>query len=109
MLELVKLDLEKTKPVAHDIFLSFKDNSISTEQYVFLKDRLENFILTLNPEYGFNYQTTLDESSDTLLIGLIITSPDRLIPQDSQKVTEIVVDLIKEFVKFYENEKNQMQ
>ncbi|AIS31671.1 hypothetical protein [Methanobacterium formicicum] len=88
------------------MFLNVKDDSVSKKQFLFLKDRLKNFVLSLNPDYEFDHETKFDESDGILLIGLIITIPCRLIPVgDIDKVNGLFVEIIKEFFTFYENEK----
>lgn len=49
MIKFLKSDVSKTKPVATDIFLTFKDSEINKEQYKFLKPQLNQYAFDINP------------------------------------------------------------
>ena len=106
MIKFLKSDVSKTKPVATDIFLTFKDNEIDKKQYKLLKKRLNQYAFDIKPEYAVKSETKYNESLKTLLIGIIITIPDQLLPQGI--ITKILADNIKEFQKFYEGQKSQV-
>lgn len=106
MIKFLKSDVSKTKPVATDIFLTFKDTEVNKEQYKTLKPQLNQYAFDINPEYAVNSETEYNESLKTLLIGIIITIPDRLLSQGI--IMKILADNIKGFQKFYEEQKNQL-
>lgn len=106
MIKFLKSDVIKTKPVATDIFLTFKDTEINKEQYKTLKKQLNQYAFDINPEYAVNPETEYNESLKTLLIGIIITIPDRLFSQGI--IMKILADNIKGFQKFYEEQKTTL-
>ena len=107
MLKLLKKGMAKTKPVATDLFFSFKDEKISREQYEFLKERLDNYMFHIHEEYHMESEIVYDEPSETIIMGINIIIPDRLIPSNSQMKAQMFVDIINGFPEFYENEKNK--
>ena len=48
------------------------------------------------------YDSQYDESDELLSMGIIITIPDRLIPEDQDEFTQLCMVLIDGFKKFYE-------
>jgi hypothetical protein len=94
--------LDKTKPFASDILLNFEDSGVNEAQYAFTKARLENYNLYIDREYSMTYDTQYDESNELFSMRIIITIPDRLIPKDQDKFTQLCMVLIDGFKKFYE-------
>lgn len=107
MIKLLKSNVSKTKPVATDIFLTFKDTEINKEQYKTLKNQLNQYSFDINPEYAVTSETEYNESLKTLLIGITITIPDRLLSQGI--IMKILADNIKGFQKFYNKQKNNFK
>lgn len=103
ILEFIKFEmLDKTKPFATDILLDFDDSGVNKSQYDFLEDRLDNYNLYLEREYSMTYDSEYDESNEVLSMGIIISIPDRLIPEDQEEFTQLCMVLIDGFNKFYE-------
>jgi hypothetical protein len=94
--------LDRTKPFASDILLKFEDSGVNNAQCAFIKERLDNYNLYMDREYSMTYDTQYDESEEILLMGIIITIPDRLIAQDQDKFTQLCMVFIDGFQKFYE-------
>ena len=92
--------LDKTKSTT-DIILRFEDKGITTEQYAFLKDRLNNFSLIIDGEYSITLDTRYDESKKVLFIEIILSISDILKPKDFQ-LEQIVNDHSYRFIRFYE-------
>lgn len=92
--------LDKTK-LSTDIVLRFEDTGINTEQYNFLKDRLENFNLILDREYSTMLNSSYDESEKKLFIEILLSISDILKPKDNQ-LEQIINDHSYRFIKFYE-------
>lgn len=92
--------LDKTKPTT-DILLRFEDMKINREQYVFLKDRLDNFDLIIDSEYSIKIDSTFDEYKKILIIEIILSISDLLKPKDVQ-LDQIINDHSYRFINFYE-------
>ena len=107
MIEFINSEkLGKTKPLATDILLTFKDEGVTNEQFTFLKERLDFYRMDINSEYVMKSHIDYDKSSETVLIGVTITIPDRLIPKNHAKLTKLIMDLERGFLKFYEEKAN---
>ena len=65
--------------------------AITTEQYAFLKDRLDNFNLIIDKEYSITLDARYDESNKVLFIEIILSILDILKPKDFQ-LEQIVND-----------------
>ena len=107
MIKFLKSDVNKTKPVATDIFLTFKATDLNEEEYKFLKSRLNLYTFDIDPEYAVTSETEYNESLKTILIGINIIIPDRLLSQGI--ITKILSDHIKGFQKFYKEQKNNFK
>ena len=92
--------LDKTESTT-DIILRFEDNMITTEQYAFLKDRLDNFSLIIDDEYSIILDTKYDETKKVLFVEIILTILDILKPKDFQ-LEQIINDHSYRFINFYE-------
>lgn len=46
-------------------------------------------------------ETMYEESSETLLIAIVIIIPDRLMPSNNEVLTQIITEHINRFPKFY--------
>jgi len=95
--------LDKTKPLATDIALVFEDTDINKEDYEFLNSKLEDYNLEIDPELKMTQDTGYDEYSERFLIGVIITIPDSLIPNDIDERVKMMMIHIIRFTEFYEN------
>jgi hypothetical protein len=92
--------LDNTK-LSTDILLKFEDTQINTEQYTFLKDRLDNFNLILDSEYSIMLNSNYDESKKILFIDLILSISNLLKPKDIQ-LEQIINNQTYRFINFYE-------
>ena len=92
--------LDKTK-LSTDILLKFEDIGINTEQYTFLKDRLDNFNLILDSEYSITLNSNYDEPKKMLSIELILSISNLLKPKDIQ-LEQIINNQTYRFINFYE-------
>lgn len=102
MIKINDIKINKTRPLATDLFLKFECKDVSAEQYDFLKDRLDSYTLYMDNEYSLESETQYDEYSKFLLIRITISIPDRLMPKDIETGSEIIIEQIKLFRTFYE-------
>ena len=93
---------ERTNPFARDILIQFEDSDVNQTQCTFIEDRLDNYHLYLDRAYSVTNVSEYDSSKEMLLLGVVITIPDRLIPEDLEKLTQLRLDLIEGFEKYYE-------
>ena len=84
-----------------DILLKFEDIGINKDQYVFMKDRLDNFNLILDKEYSTTVDLEYDDFKNFLLIEVLLSISDLLGPKDVQ-LEQIVNDHSYRFINFYE-------
>jgi hypothetical protein len=84
-----------------NILLRFEDTGINTEQYTFLKDRLDNFNLILDSEYSIAPNSNYDASKKIYFIEMILSISDLLKPKDTQ-LEQIINDHSYRFINFYE-------
>jgi hypothetical protein len=103
ILEFIKYEtLERTKPFSSDILLKFEDNKVNKAHCAFIEDRLYHYNLHIDHGYSMTYDSQYDESEELLSMGIIITIPDRLTPQDQEEFTQLCMGLIEKFQKYYE-------
>ena len=103
MLEFINFEiLDKTKPFASDVLIKFEENSVNIEKYNFIQDRLDNYNLYMDTKYSMTYETQYNESEGMLMMGIIITIPDRFVPQDDDKYTQLIAVFIEGFQQFHE-------
>ena len=103
ILEFIEFEmLDRTKPFASDILLKFEDNEVNKIQCDFIEDRLDNYNLYIERDYSMTYDAQYDESDEILALWIIISIPDRLIPQEQEELTQLCMGLIEGFQKFYE-------
>jgi hypothetical protein len=97
-----------------DILLKFEDNGINKQQYIAIKEQLNNYSANIDSTYDINFEAQYDEITQNLLIGLIISIPDIRYPKDV-KLEQIINDHSYKFIQFYErtiqsfNSKNKRQ
>lgn len=102
-MEFRKLEvLDKTKPVATDIALVFEDTNVNKEDYEFLNSKLEDYNLEIDSELKMTSDTRYDEYSGSFIIGVVITIPDSLIPNDVDELGEMMINHVKKFNGFYD-------
>jgi hypothetical protein len=103
ILEFIQFEtLERTKPFASDILLKFEDNQFNKAHCAFIEDRLDQYNLHIDHGYSITYNSQYDESNEILSMGIIISIPDRLKPEDQEEFTQLCFGLIEKFQKFYE-------
>ena len=103
ILEFIEFEmLDRRKPFASDILLKFEDNEVNKIQCDFIEDRLDNYNLYIERDYSMTYNAQYDESDEILALRIIISIPDRFIPQDQEEFTQLCMGLIEGFQKFYE-------
>ena len=101
MIKYVSLQvLDKINSVETEILFKFQDSGVNKAQYVFVKERLDNYKGFIDSEYKIKYDTIYDGSNDILVIWVIIIVPDHRLPKDQKKLIEIHKN---GFPKFYEN------
>ena len=64
--------LDKTY-LTTDILLKFEDIGINRDQYIFMKNRLDNFNLILDKEYSATLDSEYDEFKNFLLIEILLS------------------------------------
>ncbi|MBP2045293.1 hypothetical protein [Methanobacterium aggregans] len=100
--------LGKTKPFATDIILKFEDNNVSEYKYRFINPKLDDYILKLPTGWKMISDTQYNKVTGSLLISIIITIPDNLVPKGNLlDSVQIFADHIKGFREFYERLKHQ--
>ena len=92
--------LGKTK-LTTDILIKFEDNGINKEQYIAIKDKLDNYSANIDSVYDISFEPQYDEITQNLLIGLIISIPDIRNPK-GVKLEQIINDHSYKFIQFYE-------
>ena len=103
MLEFISYEtLNKTKPFSTDILLNFMDNGINEAKFSFIKDRLDNYNLYLDSKFSMTYETKYDEDKETLIMKIILSIPDRLVPKDPNKLTNLIMVCIESFRQYHE-------
>ena len=103
MLEFINFEiLDKTKPFATDVLIKFEENNVNIEKYIFIQDRLDNYNLYMDNKYSMNYETQYNEPEGILLMGIIVTIPDRFVPQDDDKYNQLIAVFINGFQQFHE-------
>jgi hypothetical protein len=102
MLKTNDIQISKIKFEATNISVIFEDPEVHSEQYTFLKDRLNNYKLYMNSEYSFKFELQYNKSSQFLSIGINIIIPDIYIPSEHEKANEILMDPINTFQIFYD-------
>ena len=51
--------LAKTKPFATDLLLKFKDWGVDKEEYIFIKNRLNNYNIYIDDEHSMSHDTNM--------------------------------------------------
>ena len=97
-----EIRINKLKNTTIKISVLFEDNKINPERYSFLKDSLNTYHLYLNSEYSIKSKIQYDKFSEQLLILINILIPDKLVPSDSGKAKETIMDPVNLFQEFYE-------
>ena len=103
MLQVITSNFQKINEDSTNVLLLFQDDTINREQYNYLKDIIDNFKSSLSSEYSFNSQIQYDRCSGHLVIELIITISNHLMPKDLERDI-FNKDIIKRFKKFYESQ-----
>ena len=49
-----------------------------------------------------SHDTQYDELKELLIVGLVLTIPDRLMPKDDENLEQIILDQSDRFPKFYQ-------
>lgn len=100
--------LDKTKPLATDILLKFVDNTVSEHKYKVMKPKINEYVAELPPEWKMISDTQYNRITKSLIIGIIITIPDRFFPKGNfLGNVQIFADHIKGFREFYERLEQQ--
>lgn len=106
MIEFLDCKINKTKPVATDIFLTFKDIEVGAKQFKFLESRLGDYILEIDSGCNMKSETRYNESSKVLLMSINITVPDHLLPESFNKSAELIAHYVTSFQRFYRKQKD---
>lgn len=102
ILKFIKSEINKVKAFSTDMVLTFGDKGVSKKQYAFLKKRLDQYNWYIDDDYSMISETLYEESSEVLLIAMVIIIPDRLMPKNNEVLTQIITENINRFPKFYE-------
>jgi hypothetical protein len=103
MLDFINFEiLDKSNPFATDVLLRFEETGVNVEQLNFIKDRLDNYNLYIDSKYSMTFDLEYDEFKEILLMGIVIIIPDRFIPQDDEKFTQLIEVFISGFQQFHE-------
>ena len=103
MLDFINFEiLDKTKPFATDVLIQFEETGVNTEKYIFIQERLDNYNLYMDSKYSMTYETQYNEPEEILLMGIIISIPDRFVPQDDDKYNQLIAVFINGFQQFHE-------
>jgi hypothetical protein len=102
MIELITTT-KKIKSDKTDLLLLFETDGISRVQYKYLIDKLDDFKSYISAEYLVNSKTHYDRCSGNLLIELILTIPNDIVPKDVKR-GPVIDDIINKFIKFYESQ-----
>jgi hypothetical protein len=102
MLKTNDIQINKIKIEATNISVIFEDPKVHSEQYTFLKGRLNNYKLYINSEYCFKSDIQYDKSSQLLSIRINIIIPNMYMPSEPEKANEILMDPINTFQIFYD-------
>jgi hypothetical protein len=103
MLQVITSNFQKINKDNTNVLLLFQDDTVNREQYNYLKDILDNFKSSLSAEYSLNSQIRYDRCSGHLVIELIITISNHLMPKDLERDI-FTKDIIEKFKKFYESQ-----
>ena len=102
MLKINDIQINKIKLDATNISVTFEEPEVHPEQYIFVRNSLNNYKLYINSEYSFKSELKYDKSSRLLSIGINIIIPNQYIPKDSTKAKEILMYPIDTFQMFYD-------
>ena len=84
------------------MIFTFEDTGVTKKQYSFLKNRLTQYNWYIDDDYSMLAETLFEESSEILLIAMVIVIPDRLMPKNNDVLTQMITEHINRFPKFYE-------
>ena len=101
MIRNINYELLGKTELTTDILLKFEDNGINKEQYIAIKDKLDNYSANIDGVYDIKFEGQYDEITQNLLIGLIMSIPDIRYPKDV-KLEQIINDYSYKFIQFYE-------
>ena len=104
MIKIVDIKINNKNPTTTEIFFKFEDNHIDNDRYIFLKDKLYTFKFYIDNDYTMESELEYDEILEDILIGITIIIPEKLMPIDLEKCTEIIINKINLFRKFYETQ-----
>jgi hypothetical protein len=94
LIKIVDIKINNKKHSTTDLFLKFEDNNVSNDQYAFLKDRLHTFKNYITKDYSLECKMEYDKISENLFIEITIIIPEKLMPKDLEKCTEIIMNKI---------------
>ncbi len=102
MIKIRDINIDNKKSTTTDIYLEFGDDEVNKDLYNFLQERIETFRLYIDHDYDMESKIEYDGTLETLIIGITIIIPEKLLVIDLQKCTEIIINKINLFRKFYE-------
>lgn len=102
MIKIIDIKINNKKPSTTDLFLKFEDTHVSNNRYLFLKDRLSTFKNYITNNYSLECKIEYDKISEKLVVEITIIIPEKLMPKDLEKCTEIIINKINLFQQFYE-------
>ena len=101
MIRNISYEILDKRNVTTDILLRFRDNEVTKEQYNFLNDQLDNFILDGDSKYSVAIDMNYDEFKKILIIRLILCIPDK--PEDVN-LEQIINTHSYNFIEAYEKD-----
>jgi hypothetical protein len=104
MIKLNDLKIKKTEQNVTDIFFKFEDTKVTSEQYQFLEDRLENYRKYINKEYSIELELEHQYHIEKLIMNLNLKIPEHIMTDDLGEYTEIIMDQINVFRNFYDSQ-----
>jgi hypothetical protein len=102
MIKIVDIKIDNKNSATTNIYFKFEDNNVNYDRYNFLKERLDNFKLYIDKDYTTENEIQYNEISKQMIIKIFIIIPDKYMPQDFEKCTEIIMNKINLFRNFYE-------
>ena len=86
MIKIRDINIDNKKSTTTDIYLEFGDDEVNEDLYNFLKERIETFRLYIDYDYDMESKIEYDGTLETLIIGITIIIPEKLLVIDSAEM-----------------------
>ncbi|WP_414469123.1 hypothetical protein [Methanobacterium sp. ACI-7] len=101
---------DKNRPIASDIVLKFEDLNVSENKYEYLKLKINDYSLEIDPDWIMTSDLVYDEFTKILSVEITITIIGRSVPVDNVAAcTKMLADHIYGFNSFYETLEQQFE